>query len=317
MSFEEYYNSLNSEIAEYFNIIYPTFPTFLIPFIESKSFARLNKVSYFCGAEQGSKSVYNFKYSISRLDHSISTALHVWAKTFDYYSSLAALFHDVTTPALSHVIDYLNKDYLKQESTELDIEKYLMKNDPKLLNFMKSYKLDIDRIFNYKYNSLIDLDRPKLCADRIDFIFLTNLAWTRNITIDEIKDLYNHLYLEINEDGVMEFAVDDYEAAKRIVELNDITNNLSRCKCDYDEMQCLANIVKRLIDLGYIKYEELYKLTDDDIFELIEFNLDDDVIYQNYQSFKYMEKDYSLTDNLVKNRSLNPLVKKLRYTKYE
>ena len=215
MSFEEYYNSLNSEIAEYFNIIYPTFPTFLIPFIESKSFARLNKVSYFCGAEQGSKSVYNFKYSISRLDHSISTALHVWAKTFDYYSSLAALFHDVTTPALSHVIDYLNKDYLKQESTELDIEKYLMKNDPKLLNFMKSYKLDIDRIFNYKYNSLIDLDRPKLCADRIDFIFLTNLAWTRNITIDEIKDLYNHLYLEINEDGVMEFAVDDYEAEKQ------------------------------------------------------------------------------------------------------
>ena len=138
MNFNKYYENLNPELKEYFGIISNNFPKFLIPFIESKTLIRLNDVSYFCGALNASPYVYDFKYDISRLDHSISCALHVWNQSYNDILTLAALFHDATTPALSHVIDYLNGDYINQESTELNLEEYLFYNDKELLNYFKN-----------------------------------------------------------------------------------------------------------------------------------------------------------------------------------
>ena len=148
MKFNEYYENLNPEIKEYFKIISSHFPKFLIPFIESKTLMRLKDVSYFCGAINASSKVYNFKYDISRLDHSISCALHVWNFTYNDILTLAALFHDATAPALSHVVDYLNGDYLNQESTELNLEEYVKTYDPELFNYFKRIGVNIKEISN-------------------------------------------------------------------------------------------------------------------------------------------------------------------------
>ncbi len=315
INFNEYYSKLNLELKEYYKIIGKYFPKFLIPFIESKTLMRLNDVSYFCGATNASKKVYNFKYDISRLDHSISCALHVWKKTYNDVLTLAALFHDATTPALSHVIDYLNSDYIKQESTELNLEEYLYNYDKELLNYIKKVGLNICDIANFKEYSLVDLDRPKLCADRLDFIFLNNLAWSRNITIDEVKDIYVHLNVCINEDNKEEFGFDDVYVADRVVELNDIINNLTRQNDDYEEMNILSIIVKRLIDLRLINYEELYVLTDKQIFDLIK-SCNDKIIKDLFYKYQNMEQDITPTKVNIKNRKLNPLVKNIRYTNF-
>lgn len=316
MKFEEYYNNLNDEIKEYFKIICPNFPRFLIPFIESKTLMRLKDVSYFCGATHASSKVYNFKYDISRLDHSISTALHVWSHTYNDVLTLKALFHDATAPAFSHVIDYLNKDYKNQESTELDLEKYIKDNDIELFNYFKLVGIDIKEVSNFKDSSLVDLDRPKLCADRIDFVFLNNLSWSRLIDINEVRNIYNHLIVVKNEDGCEEFAFDDIDIADRVVELNDVINVMTRCNDDYEEMNVLSLIVERLINLGKFNMNDLYLLTDNDIFEIIEDNLNDDVIGKYYYLYKNMDKDDSLTSVDIKNRKLNPLVLNKRYTNY-
>ena len=315
MKFDEYYRSLNSEIKEYFKIISSNFPKFLIPFIESKTLMRLNDVSYFCGAINASKNVYNFKYDISRLDHSISCALHVWNKTYNDVLTLAALFHDATAPALSHVVDYLNGDYINQESTELNLEEYVKTYDPELFNYLKRIGVNIKEISNFKDKSIVDLPRPCLCADRLDFIFLNNLAWSRNITIDEVKDIYVHLNVCINEDNKEEFGFDDVYVADRVVELNDIINNLTRQNDDYEEMNILSIIVKRLIDLRLINYEELYVLTDKQIFDLIK-SCNDKIIKDLFYKYQNMEQDITPTKVNIKNRKLNPLVKNIRYTNF-
>ena len=315
MKFNEYYENLNPEIKEYFKIISSHFPKFLIPFIESKTLMRLKDVSYFCGAINASSKVYNFKYDISRLDHSISCALHVWNFTYNDFLTLAALFHDATAPALSHVVDYLNGDYLNQESTELNLEEYVKTYDPELFNYFKRIGINIKDISNFKDKSVVDLPRPCLCADRIDFVFLGNLAWSRNLTIDEIKIIYPHIITTINENGEEEFAFDDVYVADRVVELNDIVNNLTRQTDDYEEMNILSIIVKRLIDLKLISYEELYILTDKQIFDLIK-SCDDKIIKELFYRYQNMEKDVTPTKANIKNRKLNPLVKNIRYTNF-
>lgn len=316
MKFNEYIENLNPEIKEYFNIITPVFPKFLIPFIESKTLMRLKDISYFCGATHASNKVYNFKYDISRLDHSISCALHVWNHTYNDIATLRALFHDATTPALSHVIDYLNKDYLKQESTELNLEEYIKKNDIKLYNYFKLVGINIKEISNFKESSIVDLDRPKLCADRLDFIFLNNLSWSRLINLDDIKTIYNHLIVKINEDGKEEFAFDDIDIADKVVELNDIINNMTKQTDDYEEMNILSLIIKRLINLNKINYEDLYILNDNEIFKIIETNLKDNYINKYYILYKTMEENKKPTQNEIKNRKLDPLVLNNRYTNY-
>ena len=79
---------------------------------------RLKKVGYFCGMDYASEHIYLFEYKISRYEHSLTTALLTWKFTKSKKQTIAALFHDVSTPCFSHVIDYMNKDYENQESTE-------------------------------------------------------------------------------------------------------------------------------------------------------------------------------------------------------
>lgn len=316
MKFEDYYYNLNDEIKEYFKIICPNFPKFLIPFIESKTLMRLKDVSYFCGATKASKKVYDFKYDISRLDHSISTALHVWSHSYNDILTLKALFHDATTPAFSHVIDYLNQDYKNQESTELDLEKYIKENDEKLFNYFKLVGINIKDISNFKDSSLVDLDRPKLCADRIDFVFLNNLSWSKLIDIDEVRSIYNHLIVVNNEDGYEEFGFDDIDIADRVVELNDVINDMTRHNDDYEEMNILSLIVDRLIKSNKLNMNDLYTFTDDEVFKIIEDNLNDLVIKEYYYLYKNMDRDEQFTSVEIKNRKLNPLVLNKRYTNY-
>ena len=39
------------------------------------------------------------------------------------HATVAALLHDIATPVFAHVIDFLNNDYEKQESTEAETKR--------------------------------------------------------------------------------------------------------------------------------------------------------------------------------------------------
>lgn len=311
MCFDEFYNNLNPEIKEYYKILSPSFPGFLKRFIESKSMQRLSKVSYFCGAIYASKSIYDFKYDVSRLEHSISTALITYHFTMDPAQTIAALLHDVTTPAFSHVIDYLNGDTLKQESTELNLEEYLKTNDPELVNLLKENNLTFNEI-NYKNYSLVDKDRPSLCADRIDALFLANLAWTKETNIEEIKSIYKDLCVVDNNDK-KEFAFNNENILNRAVELNDIINDKTHSNEDFVSMNCLAVLVKRLIQLKVLSYNDLFTLTDNEVYDLIIKNISEDEKLCNlFIKFNNLTKkqanDIYVDKTKIKNKNLKPLI---------
>ena len=117
---------------------YSNKPEFLNKYLNVPCLKRLKKICYFCGMDYASKHIYNFKEKITRYDHSLTVALLTWKCTRDKKATLAGLFHDIATPCFSHVIDYMNKDYANQESTEENTEKILKKN--KLSGWINEYK---------------------------------------------------------------------------------------------------------------------------------------------------------------------------------
>ena len=156
-------------------------PIFLQKYLEVPSIKRLQKVGYFCGMDYASKHIYQFSEYITRYDHSLSVALLTYKFTKDKKATIAGLIHDIATPCFSHVIDYMNEDYENQESTEEYTEK-IIKEHKYLMDCLIEDNINVDEITNFKNYSVVDNDRPKLCADRIDGVILTGIGWTKNIT---------------------------------------------------------------------------------------------------------------------------------------
>ena len=311
--FKKYYDDLDLDLKEYFKILSKEFPSFLIPYVETKTMMRLNNISFFCAMEYGNKDLYQFKYYISRLTHSISTSLIVWNFTKDKKQTLAALFHDAGTPATSHVIDYLNNDYLIQESTEKNLEKILLK-DSEIITLLNKDNIIIKEVTNFKNYPLVDNKRPKLCADRLDGIFFASLSWAKNINLSEIEKIYNNIYIIKNEDNEEEYAFKNIKYAKQLIFLNNKFNELTNDILDYNSMQILSDIIRYLIDQNIIKYNDLYILDDDLLFKIInQTSKKDKNLNDKLNKFLNLNEIQTKDIPKLKQRKLNPLINNKRY----
>ena len=82
------------------------------------------------------------------MDHSIAVALIVWHFTHDKKQALAGLFHDIATPVFKHCVDYLNGDFMTQESTE-DLTTEIIKNSKEIMSLLKRDGIKIEEVDNY------------------------------------------------------------------------------------------------------------------------------------------------------------------------
>lgn len=290
----------------------PHIPSFLDKYLTVPSIQRLKKVGYFCGMDYASKDVYNFKEFISRYDHSLTVALLTYKYTNDILATIAALIHDIATPCFAHVIDYMNKDYEKQESTEEYTEK-IIKGDKLLLAYLKADGINPDDIINFKKYSIVDLDRPKLCADRIDGIILTSISWTKNIDSETILAILKSIEVYLNEDGEYEFGFNDKETTLKVLELNSLID--LECHTNYDSymMELLARITKESIDYNIINYNDLFYLEEDYLFNLLN-NCNNEKIKELLDKFYHIKKNEIENTNIdnLKKKNINPLVNGVR-----
>lgn len=85
-------------------------------YIETKELLKQRYISVTCGKIYSN--LFEIDFFFSSLDHSIAVALIVWHFTHDKKQTLSGLFHDIATPVFKHCVDFLNGDYMTQESTE-------------------------------------------------------------------------------------------------------------------------------------------------------------------------------------------------------
>lgn len=291
---------------------YKNMPLFLRKYFECPSLNRLMKVGYFCGMDFASKNVYDFSEYISRFAHSLTTSLLTYKVTKDKTMTIAALFHDVATPCFSHVIDYMNEDYEKQESTE-ELTETIIKNDKYLLKCLNEDNIDVDDIINFKKFSIVDNDRPKCCADRLDGVILNGIGWAKNINKDDIKKIIDDVRVFKNENNEDEIGFNNRDVVSKIIDVSKSIDLYCHTNEDNYMMQLLATITKLSIDRGYISYDDLYSLNEIELFDRLK-NSKDKELLDKINLFESINIDSIPKTELpnVKVRVLKPLINSKR-----
>ena len=281
---------------------------FLKDYLNVPSLIRLKKICYFCGMDYASKNVYSFKEKYSRYEHSISVALITWKFTHDKAQTISALFHDVATPCFAHVIDYMNKDYSNQESTEELTEK-IIKEDKELVKLLNRDGIKVEDICDFKKYSVVDNKRPKMCADRFDGLILTGYSWVRMISFEDVKRFVDDLTLYINEYGEEEIGFKTRKIGEKVVEISEKIDIYCHSDEDNYMMELLADITRKTIENKIIDYEDLYYLNEIELFDKIR-NSKNKELLELLNKFENIDIDEipKIILEGVKPRDLNPLV---------
>lgn len=164
----KYLESLNEEIREYFKILSPEFPKWLLEYIDTPAMKRIYGISLCCGLDY--TKLFNIKYYYSNLEHSVGVALIIWNFTHNKKQTLAGLFHDIATPTFKHCIDFMNGDSEHQESTEERTEQ-IIRNSKEIMTLLNRDKIKIEEVSDYHIYPIADNDTPNLSADRFEYTF--------------------------------------------------------------------------------------------------------------------------------------------------
>ena len=303
MTIIEYYKSL---------LGIDNIPKFLKEYLNVSSLNRIKKIGYFCGMDYASKNIYDFEEYITRYDHSLTVALLTYKLTKNEKATLAALFHDIASPCFSHVIDYMNKDYSNQESTEEYTEK-IIREDKKLIKLLKKNNIEVDDIIDFKKYPIVDNKRPRLCADRLDGIILTGALWTKDLDRETIKEILDSIEIYPNEDDIDEIGFNSETLASKVMIINENIDIICHSKEDNYMMELLASIARDAINLGIITYDDLYHKTEEEILSIIKTSKDIDLQEKLYR-FENITLDEieELDLPYIKKRNILPLVNGVR-----
>lgn len=249
-------------LLRYQKILCPAFPDFLKKYLDLKILARLKGIGLLCGTDW--TPLFHNRFYYSRYDHSLNCALIVWNWTRDKKKTLAALFHDVSTPAFSHVIDFKNGDALTQESTE-DKNAAMILADKDLAAALAQDGLAASDVCDYHKFSICDNEVPQLSADRLEYMFPSGEALEGWFSLRAVKRFYGDLFVAKDERGRDEFSFKTKKIAldyfRRILKIGYF---LQRNK-DKVAMELMARVVDAAIKCGALREEELWLLSEREI----------------------------------------------------
>ena len=255
----------NNLISKYFKILSPEYPEWIDEYINTDRMQKQKYISVTCGK------IYSklFDYEdYTSLDHSIAVALIIWNFTHDKKQTLSGLFHDIATPAFKHCIDFLNGDYMNQESTE-ELTKKLIEGSKDIMSLLKRDGISIDEVCDYHIYPIADNDTPMLSADRLEYSLSNDLIVFKTNTLENIKEIYNDIEVQTNENGIIELGFKTKKYAREFVKN---TSRLSICYRDDATrfyMQAIADILKKVSDDELITKRDLYELKETEVISII------------------------------------------------
>ena len=211
-----YLENIDKNIIEYFDILEPNFPEWLNDYINTKELLKQQYISVTCGTIYSDLFESNFFFS--SLDHSIAVALIIWHFTHDKKQTLSGLFHDIATPAFKHCVDFLNRDYINQESTE-DLTSTIIKNSNEITKLLERDNIKLNEVDNYHVYPIADNDTPQLAADRLEYSLSNALFSYKLADINTIREIYNNINIQKNENGIDELGFKNEEIAMYFIKL--------------------------------------------------------------------------------------------------
>ncbi len=304
----KYLENLNEEIRQYFNILEPNFPEWLLEYIDTPEMRRISKISNSCGTDY--TKVCNVKYFYSNLDHSVGVALIIWHFTHNKKQTLSGLFHDIATPTFRHCIDFMNGDSEHQESTEERTEQ-VIRNSKEIMALLNRDGIKLEEVSDYHIYPIADNDTPQLSADRFEYTFSSGLTFKRVWNLDKIKKCYNNVTVLKNEDGILELGFNNVEICEEYIH---IISSLWPAWIDNKDrtvMQFWADIVKSMNVKGYLTIDDLYCLSEKEIIDKI-LNCEDQHLRESFSRFQNATSVYG-SDTPVNDKYCISVKAKRRY----
>ena len=254
-------------IQKYFKVLSPEFPDFLLEYIHTPEMQKQSKISVTSGT------IYSKMFDeiwYSSLHHSVAVALIIWNFTKDKKQTLSGLFHDIATPVFKHCIDFMNGDHEKQESTE-ELTTQIIQNSKEIMALLNRDGIKLEEVCDYHIYPIADNETPQLSADRLEYTLSNGLGVREKIwDLDTIKEIYQDIEVQENEEGIPELGFKHKELAEKFVK------TMSKLSCIYVgnetkySMQFIADIVKKMYEQKLITKKDLYTLSEKEVIQKIE-----------------------------------------------
>ena len=310
----KYIDSVDKRVLDYFNVLEPNFPEWLNDYIETKELLKQRYISVTCGKIYSN--LFEIDFFFSSLDHSVAVALIVWHFTHDKKQTLSGLFHDIATPVFKHCVDFLNGDYMTQESTE-DLTSKIISNSKEIMELLKRDNIKLEEVDDYHIYPVADNDTPKLSADRFEYSLSNALLTYKLSNIDDIKKIYNDVILDKDEEGTLELSFKSKATALEFVKITSKLSIIYREDRTRYSMQLLADIIKKLNEDRLITKEDLYNMKESEVIEIIENSKYKDIfnIWKNAKNIKVSKEkpeNVYFVHHGAKIRYIDPLVNKRR-----
>ena len=312
-----YLENADKKIIEYLNILEPEFPEWLNDYINTKELLSQKYISITCGTIYSN--LFESDFFFSSLDHSVAVALIIWHFTQDKKQTLSGLFHDIATPAFKHCVDFLNGDYMTQESTE-DLTTEIIKKSSEITKLLERDNIKISEIDDYHIYPIADNDTPKLSADRLEYSLSNALFTYKLLDIESIKEIYNDIEIQKNSENEIELGFKTKKIARNFVKVTSRLSIIYREDRTRYSMQFIADILKQLSDENKISKQDLYNLKESEVIDIIESSKYNDIfsIWKNATKVKTSKeepKDVYYVHHGAKIRYIDPLVDGERISK--
>lgn len=110
-----------------------------------------------------------------------------------------------------------------------------------------------------------------LAADRLEYTLSNGLGATKRLwSLNEIKEIYNDIEVQKNEDGIAEIGFKSLKNAEKFVNVMSELSSMYICSKTKFSMQFLADIIKKMSNRNLIAVEDLYRLSDKEVIKMIE-----------------------------------------------
>ncbi len=173
----------------------------LLDLLETRALQRLRGI-----LQHGISGLVGVTSPITRFEHSMGVMLLVRRLGGTLEEQIAALVHDVSHTAFSHVIDYVYGQHDDQEYHEQNKASYVADTD--LPRTLARHGYDWQDIINEDRYPLLEQPAPALCADRLDYFFRDSVP-LRLATGEEFQQALEHLIVRDHK-----IAVEGIESAR-------------------------------------------------------------------------------------------------------
>lgn len=218
----------------------------LIDVMQSSAMQRLRGV-----LQHGISGLLGITSPISRYDHSVGAMLLVRRLGAPLAEQIAALLHDVSHTAFSHVIDYVFHNHDGQSYHEEVKEEYVAGSD--LPQVLAGHGYDW-RDFLYESDfPLLEQPAPALCADRLDYC-LRDAQDLGLATAAQVKTVLDHLTVHQGR-----IVMDDAVAALWLADIYMAADDASWS--DFREVglyELTAQAIRRALDAGLISSQDFW-----------------------------------------------------------